>query len=219
MKDNDLSESLNNELGDGVPYRFEMRQKVIGGSSAVLIHEGYAVAVHPHDDGYLLYFWWNGRNQAHGRTSSVASVVRATESWVGGAGLERLAAEFPFVKFSGLQLAFEQGLAKEFQWRQLLGKKDSVYYKVMELASRDSVLGGMYPLLGHKFVLLRDEYSDDALASIFVTRPGWFRIYEQADEGAEFEEDAPVPVEFEGDAQAMVSYLSRKLSLDPPADL
>jgi hypothetical protein len=54
----------------------------------------------------------------------------------------------------------------------------------MELASRDSVLGGMYPLLGHKFVLLRDEYSDDALASIFVTRPGWFRIYERAVEGA-----------------------------------
>jgi hypothetical protein len=138
---------------------------------------------------------------------------------VRGAGLERLAAEFPFVKFSGLQLAFEQGLAKEFQWRQLLGKKDDdVYYEVMELASRDSVLGGMYPLLGHKFVLLRDEYSDDALASIFVTRPGWFRIYERAGEGAEFEEDAPVPVEFEGDAQAMVAYLSRKLSLDSPAN-
>jgi hypothetical protein len=219
VKVNDLSESLNHELGDGVPYRFETRQKVIGGSPAVLIHEGYAVEVHPHDDGYLLYFWWNGRNQAHGRTSSVAAVARATASWVRGTGLERLAAEFSFVQFSGLQLAFGQGLAKEFQWRQLLGKQDSVYHEVMDAASRDRVLGGMYPLLGHKFVLLRDEYSDDALASIFVTRPGWFRIYEQAGEDAEFEEDAPVPVEFEGDAQAMVSYLSRKLGLDPPADL
>jgi hypothetical protein len=82
VKDYDLSESLNNELGDGVTYRFEMRQKVIGSSLAVLAHEGYAVAAHPHDDGYLLYFWQNGRNQAHGYTSSVASVVRATEFWV-----------------------------------------------------------------------------------------------------------------------------------------
>jgi hypothetical protein len=201
MRADDLSALLNNELGETVSYQFEAGTRAVAGSPAVLVHGSYAVAVHSDADGYRLSFWWNDREQAHGWSTSVALVARAADSWVQGIGLERLSADYPFVKFSELQLAYERGQAKEFQWNALLNGPGEAYRELVEIASRDSVLSKLFPQLGHRFVLSRSEYSEDVLASIFLVRPGWFVIFRRNGEG----------VEFEGDAQAMVSYLSNRL--------
>jgi len=193
----ELSVQLNRQLGEEVPYRFTAQGRDI----AVLAHAGYAVTVHiHHDDGYLVYFRRGGQELAHGKALNIESAARAADSWVRGAGLERLYEEFPFVNFTQLQLAYEQGRAREVQWQIVLDTRDS-YEELVELASKNSILGGLFPRLGHKFVLFRDEYSDVPIASIFVVRPGWFRIYRQAGGG----------IEFEGEAAGMVSYLADKL--------
>lgn len=201
MQVNDLSALLNSELGAEAQYRFVAGARAVAGSPAVLAHEDYAVAVHINAEGYRLSFWWKGREQAHGWAASAASVARATDSWVRGVGLKRLSAAFPFVKFSDLQLAYEEGRAKEFQWRTLLDGADEAYGELIELASRDSVLSRLFPQIGHRLALFQTEYSSDALSSIFIIRPGRFVIYRKGGKD----------VEFEGGAREMVSYLSDKL--------
>ncbi|MBR7826392.1 hypothetical protein KDK95_08770 [Actinospica sp. MGRD01-02] len=203
MQVNDLSALLNAELGAEALYRFEAGVRAVAGSPAVLTHEEYAVAVHTNADGYRLSFWWKGRELGHGWSASVASIARAADKWVREVGLEHLSAEFPFVTFTGLQLAYEQGRATEFQWQALLGGAGGAYRELIELASRDSVLSALFPQTGHRLALLQSEDSSDALASIFAVRPGWFVVYQQGGED----------VEFEGGAEAMVSYLSNKLKL------
>jgi hypothetical protein len=202
MQDRDLSAVLNAELGDESLYRFAPGSRAVAGSPAVLAHESYSIAVHLNADGYRLSFWRTGRELAHGWASSVSSVVGAAVLWAEGSGLERLSAAYPFVKFSELQLAYEQGRAKEVQWRIVLESASAGYRELVDLASKDKFLGELFPQLGHRFTLSENENSDHALASVFLARPEWFVIFRPDGEG----------FEFEGGVGVVISYLLSKLA-------
>ncbi|BCB83927.1 hypothetical protein [Phytohabitans suffuscus] len=79
-----------------------------------MAHESRAVSVLLNPPGYLLSYLWNGLKQAQGTTPEISSAAGSAVLWMEGVGLERLAADFPFVEFPELQLAYERGDAKEF---------------------------------------------------------------------------------------------------------
>ncbi|MEO3748033.1 hypothetical protein [Plantactinospora sp. B5E13] len=161
--------------------------------------------VFENDGCYLLSFHWNGRQQAHGQTPDISAAADSARRWAEGFDLESLAAAHPFIEFSGLQLAYERGVAVEFQWAELLNaveEEERAFRDLVILASRDDFLKQLFPRLGHRFALSANEYSQGILVAVFVYRPGWFVIY--GDDGA---------FEFEGDARQVVDYLGHRLAV------
>lgn len=203
MSEKNLVGALNGELDHSLALKFTVGIASAGTAVAVLSVGERFVNVIDNDGSYLLSFNWKERQQAHGQTSDISHVADAARRWVEGSGLEDLAADHPFIKFSGLQLAYERGTAAEYQWAALLAsveEEDHIFRGLVLLASRDSVLNRFSPRLGHRFALSVDEYSDGILVAVFVRRPGRFVIFGD-DDG----------VEFEGDAAQMVDYLVARL--------
>ncbi|GAA2912404.1 hypothetical protein Acy02nite_90220 [Actinoplanes cyaneus] len=175
------------------------------GTVAVLSHAGRSASVFESDGSYLLSFHGNGRQQGHGHANEIRSAADAARRWVEGSGLEQLAETHSFVEFSGLQLAYERGNAREFQWAAVLSavEDDAQSFRdLVILASRDHLLRQLFPHLGHRFALSADEYSDGVLVTVFAYRPGWFVIYNDGDDDG---------FEFEGDAPQMISHLVNRL--------
>jgi hypothetical protein len=191
MQNKELADALNVELGGGSPYRFVADRREQGSGTAILTHGDRDVAVHSAaGGGYRCTFWWKGRQQAHGTTAEISSVAGAACLWADGAGLSGLSAGHPFVEYSGIQLAYERGDAVELQWRTVLQDVEGGYQNYRELvilASEEPVLRRRFPRLGHRFVLSENEYSKDALFSIFLIRPGWFASFTSDGSGFEFE--------------------------------
>jgi hypothetical protein len=166
------------------------------------------------DRGLIVNFFDCRRTMAHGHTDEVGPIVRACVSWLDDVGLQQLGAEYPFVRFSELQLAYEQGTALETQWQILLRDGSGLYGELIGLARKDPVLGTLFPHAGHRFVLAEDEFSSDELAGVFFVADGRYRIYRRGAgaqaEGGTDQEVVP-EVEFEGDAGAIIGYLSGRL--------
>ncbi|WP_203897691.1 hypothetical protein [Virgisporangium aliadipatigenens] len=205
MSEEDLVRALDNELGHSLPHRFSVGSVSVATGVAVLSHGDRFVNVFENDGSFLLSFHWRGRQQAHGMTSEISAAADSARRWVEGASLENLAVAYPFVKFSGLQLAYERGTAVEFQWAALLDlvkEEEQTFRDLVVLASNNDFLKQFFPHLGHRFALSFDEYSDGILVAVFVRRPGWFVIFGDGDDDG---------VRFEGDAPRIVDYLVARL--------
>ncbi|MBM2621004.1 hypothetical protein JIG36_36440 [Actinoplanes sp. LDG1-06] len=193
----DLVGALNEALGRRLPAAFRPGSAGV----AYLTLADRSVSVLDLDGTYSLSFGWRGRQQAHGSVSDPAAIADAARRWVEGAGLESLAAAHPFVKYSGLQLAYERGNALDYQWAALLEAVDGDYSSFRELAvlaSQNEVLRRLFPQWGHRLALFPDEFSDRILVAVFAHRPGWYVVYAPGDDPS---------VEFEGAADRMVDYL------------
>lgn len=198
MADEGPAGALNGESCHSGSLRFTQ-----AAGAAFLAHSDRFVNVLAGDGSFLLSFHWKGRQQAHGLAPDIVSAAGAARRWVEGAGLTSLAAAYPFVRFSGLQLAYERGTAVEFQWAALLDATgQDAYRDLVVLASRNDVLRRLFPHLGHRFVLSADEHSDGILVAVFVHSPGRFVIYDDGG-GDRFE--------FEGDAAQTVAYLAIRM--------
>jgi hypothetical protein len=205
MPELDLVSALNSELNHLPSLEFVAGSGSTGTAVVVLSRADRFVHVFEDDGFYLLSFHRNGRQQARGRAPDVSSAADSARRWVEGSGLESLAAAHPFVKFSGLQLAYERGTAIEFQWAALLKaveEEENAYRDLVIMASRDHCLKQFFPHLGHRFALSADEYSDGILVAVFFYRPGWFVIFGKGEDGG---------FEFEGNATQMVDYLVNRL--------
>ena len=205
----DLALLVDAEVGDGHPFTFTSASP----SVCVIARGERAVTVRRAVRGLLLHFHKDHLIMAHGHTEEVTSAVRACCRWLDESDLQQLGDEYPFVRFSELQLAYEQGTALETQWR-ILRRASSVYRELIELAWRDPVLGKLFPYAGHRFVLAEDEFRSGELAGVFFVTDGWYRIYRRAvgaNVAEEVEEGIAPEVEFEGDAGAIVAYLAQRL--------
>lgn len=198
----DLAARLNEALGGDLSQRFAVTGPVAF-APAVMRAGDRMAAVHPHGSEYRLEFGWKSAGQAHGVTPDPASAAGAAALWIGGFGLEELAARYPFVEFSAIALARERGDAVEYQWRTMLESvegDDGGYGDLVRAASENAVLRGCLPYLGHRFALAEDAFTHDVLVTAFLIGPGWYASNRLA-EGWEFE----------GDATATVAYLVDKV--------
>ena len=205
MESQELTAGLNGELGSDPPYRFVAGRPGPGGATAVLKQGDRAVTVLSSTvHGYLCFFRWKRREQAHGATAEIRSVVGAARSWIDGADLRGLSTGHPFVEYSDFQLAYERGDAVDFQWQVVLQQieEDYGHYRdLVILASAEPVLRKCLPRLGHRFALFENEDSESPLFSIFMIRPGWYASY--APDGESFA--------FEGTAREVVATMTQDL--------
>jgi hypothetical protein len=202
LADQDLVVRLNGELGRDLPRRFAM-ERAVAFAPAVMRVADRTAAVHPRTSGHWLEFWWKSAEQAHGVTPDLASAAGAAVLWTGGAGLEELAARYPFVEYSALALARERGDAVEYQWRKMLELVERDYENHRDLvtaASENAVLRGLFPYLGHRFALAEDAFTGDVLVTVIMIRPDWYASYQPEKR-----------LEFEGDATAAVAFMVDKV--------
>ncbi|MEU0556767.1 hypothetical protein [Dactylosporangium sp. NPDC006015] len=159
--------------------------------------------MHPHGSEFRLEFGWKTAGQAHGVTPDPVSAAGAAALWIGGSGLEELAARYPFVEFSAIALARERGDAVEHQWRKMLESVEGDpggFHDLITAASENAVLRGCFPYLGHRFALAEDAFTPDVLVTAFLIRPGWYASNRLAEGWG-----------FEGDANAAVAYMVDKV--------
>ena len=202
MPGRDLAALLNDALGRDLPQRFAVTGRVAF-APAVMRAGDRMAAVHPHGSEYRLEFGWKGAGQARGVTPDAASAAGAAALWIGGSGLEELAARYPFVEFSTLALARECGDAVDHQWRTMLESVErdhEGYHDLITAASENAVLRGCFPYLGHRFALAEDAFTHDVLVTVIMIRPDWYAS-RRLGEG----------FEFEGDANAAVVYMVDKV--------
>lgn len=206
----DVAALLVAEVGDGHAYTLTSASP----STCVIALGDRRARVMRATHGLLLHFF-DRVEMAHGHTKESRLAVRACVRWLDGSNLQQLRVEYPFVRFSELQLAYEQGTAVETQWQILLrnGPGGHLNGELIELAWRDPFLGKLFPYAGHRFVLHEDEYSSELVGVFFVT-DGRYRIYRRgpvATTAEKAEGDVAAEIEFEGGASAIVEYLSERL--------
>ena len=102
--------------------------------------------------------------------------------------------DWPFVKFTELQLAYERGDALQTQWRILGRDATPVYREVVELAAEDPTVSRFFPTLGHNFLFMVNEFSSEILASVVFERPGWYHLYVHGNDEAVVKADASTVV-------------------------
>ncbi|MFI8181239.1 hypothetical protein OG539_08650 [Actinacidiphila glaucinigra] len=142
-----------------------------------------SVSVLPGVDTYILSFRRDAWEWAHGATPDRHRVAQAAVAWVTGTGLEEMAARWPFVRFSELQLAYERGDPLETQWRIVRRDASELYREVVEPAARHPVVSRFFPGLGHNFLFMPHAFSSEVLASVIFETDGRFRLYAPGRQG------------------------------------
>ncbi|MEU1192963.1 hypothetical protein [Streptomyces sp. NPDC005859] len=198
----ELVAALNGELGADSPHRFTTSRERPARGPVSLTDVRYGVSVLTGDDTYLLTFLRENRGWAHGATQDKHLLVAAARAWLAGTGLEEMAARWPFVEFSELQLAYERGDALDTQWRIVRRSGSEPYREVVELAAEHSTINRFFPALGHNFLLQPGPFDSWILASVAVQTPGRFRLWTP---------DAEEPLA-EGDATSMIAELVELLN-------
>ncbi|WP_179279833.1 hypothetical protein [Actinacidiphila glaucinigra] len=160
-----------------------------------------SVSVLPGVDTYILNFRRDAWGWAHGDTPDRHRIAQAAVAWVTGTGLEEMAARWPFVRFSELQLAYERGDPLETQWRIVSRDASEQYREVVEPAARHPVVSGFFPGLGHNFLFMPHAFSSEVLASVIFETVGRFRLHVPGHQG-------PVHV---GSAPRVVAVLAEHL--------
>ena len=95
------------------------------------------------------------RIRAEGGTDSLATVVDIAAAWCAGLTLRDLGDRFPFMVFTGLELAFEENTHVERRWRRYLGN-DAEYPRLQPLlraAHDDDRLRRLFPSITDDEVL------------------------------------------------------------------
>jgi hypothetical protein len=198
----ELVAALNAELGADSAYLFTTsRERPERGP--VSVTDGRSrVPVLTANETYILTFVRGDRGWAHGATRDKGAVARAAQAWIAGTGLEEMAARWPFVEFSELQLAYERGDALATQWRIVRSHPSELYREVVELASGDPTVSRFFPGLGHNFLFMPNAFDSRILASVAFQAPGRFRLWTP---------DAAEPL-CEGDPATVIAALADLLN-------
>ncbi|MEV1069463.1 hypothetical protein [Streptomyces sp. NPDC050263] len=198
----ELVAALNAELGADSPHLFTTSRVRPAGGSVSLADGRSRVSVLSSGDTYLLTFLREDRRWAHGATQDMRLLAPAARAWLAGTGLEEMAARWPFVEFSELQLAYERGDALETQWRLVRQGGSDPYREVVELAAENPTVSRFFPALGHNFLVQPGPFDSRILASVAVQTPGRFRLWTP---------HAEEPLA-EGDATSVIAALAELLN-------
>ncbi|MFE2886141.1 hypothetical protein ACUXZZ_29875 [Streptomyces graminifolii] len=173
----ELAEALNAELGAESPNLFTT-SPTRPDRGPVSVTDGRSrVSVLTADETYLLTFLRGAKGWAHGSCLDRRQVAETARAWLAGTGLEEMAARWPFVEFSELQLAYERGDALETQWRIVRRDATEFYRDVVDLAADHPTVSRFFPGLGHNFLFMPDAYDSRLLASVAFQKPGHFRLH------------------------------------------
>ncbi|MFC7266480.1 hypothetical protein [Streptomyces lutosisoli] len=197
----ELAAALNIELGAESQHLFTTSRERPARGPVSLTDGRSRVSVLTGDDTYVLWFGRENRQWAHGDTQDKRLLAEAARAWLAGTALEEMAARWPFVKFSELQLAYERGDALETQWRIVRRDASELYREVVELAAGHPIVSRFFPTLGHNFLFLPNAFSSETLASVVLQTPGRFRLWAP---------NASEPL-VEGDAAAVIAKLAEQL--------
>ncbi|WP_406478098.1 hypothetical protein [Streptomyces sp. NBC_01615] len=172
----ELAAALNAELGKECPHRFTAPQGRPG-SSLVSIDGGRSrLGAIAGDDAYVITFVRDDQGRAHGATRDKRLLADAACAWLAGTGLEEMAARWPFVEFSELQLALERGDALETQWRILRRDASELDRELVEAAAADATVSRFYPILDRNLLFTPGPSDKEVLASVSFQSPGRFRL-------------------------------------------
>jgi hypothetical protein len=95
---------------------------------------------------------YNRQSWAYGATDDLSDVVRAADSWRRGLKLRELQEAFPFMTYSRMALANEDGNAREVLWDLLIDEPDYRQARpLLQAARADDQLGQMWPSVSHTF--------------------------------------------------------------------
>jgi hypothetical protein len=109
------------------------------------------------DDGFVVLFGGPGHEWARGRTSDLREAAQAAQAWRAGVTLRELAQRYPFMSYTGLAQAYEDGTAIDYRWQEILADPDLEPYRTLLLAVRaDATLGGLAPSVSHRNFLRLD---------------------------------------------------------------
>lgn len=108
---------------------------------------------------------------ASGGTDDLASVAKVIGYWFGGPTLPELAARFPFMAYSALALAYEEGNPVEFQWRTLLQDDDFTEVRpLLEAVYAVESFRSLFPLISHNTQLrLHDDADNKSARQFWIT--------------------------------------------------
>ncbi|WP_405971902.1 hypothetical protein OG496_20430 [Streptomyces sp. NBC_00988] len=172
----ELAVVLNAQLGAEYPHRFTTSPQRPARGPVSLTDDRSRAGVLTGNDAYVLTFVRDNWGWAHGATQDRHQLAEAARAWLAGTGLEEMAARWPFVEFSELQLAYERGDALETQWRIIRRDATEYYRDVVELAAENPTVRRFFPGLGHNFLFMPHPFTHDMLASVAFQRPGRFRL-------------------------------------------
>jgi hypothetical protein len=173
----ELAQALNTELGPDSPHLFTTSQTRPARGPVSVTDGRSRMSVLTGNDIYVLSFVRGTKGLAHGASLDKHQLAEAARAWLAGTGLEEMAARWPFVEFSELQLAYERGDPLETQWRIVRRDANELYREVVELAVENPTVSRFFPGLGHNFLFMPDAYDSDIVASVAFQTPGRFRLW------------------------------------------
>lgn len=112
----------------------------------------------------------DGRRRVSGGTPDLSEVARVAAMWRGGATRRELVARFPFLSWSRLAQAYEEGGPVETMWEDLLG--DPKYHDVhpmLQAARANERLGRLFPLVSmYTDVRFEIDHTDRSAGQIII---------------------------------------------------
>jgi hypothetical protein len=108
---------------------------------------------------------------ASGRTAVLTEVVSIADAWRGGMKLRELREAFPFMTYSRMALANEDGNVREVMWDMLIESEGYPEARpLLQAARADEQLGRMWAMGSHTFwVYFYPNDGSDAMARVHLT--------------------------------------------------
>jgi Family of unknown function (DUF6193) len=108
------------------------------------------VYLEPDERTFSVLLGGGGHEWARGETGELLQAARAVEAWRSGVTLRELATRFPFMTYTGLAQAYEDGTQVEYRWNQLLNNPDLETIRPLLTAARaDQRLRELSPSVSH----------------------------------------------------------------------
>ncbi|MET9107928.1 hypothetical protein [Streptomyces zhihengii] len=110
---------------------------------------------------------------ASGSTESLSELVGVMGSWINGIRLPELHQQFPFMEYTRLALAYEEGNPAQVQWDILIESEIYAPYRAMLAALRGSdEISRLFPYFSHWTLRLKGNGADSDMPEICVQSAG-----------------------------------------------
>lgn len=110
---------------------------------------------------------------ASGSTEVLSDVVGVMGAWRDGIGLVGLGEAFPFMEFTRLALAYEEGNQVAVQWGILVDGNSFPSYRDLLIALReDRKIGQAFPFFSHGTLRLSNDWEDPDAPEIWIRSVG-----------------------------------------------
>jgi hypothetical protein len=109
------------------------------------------ISLDPGERAFGVLFGGRGHEWARGKTSDLREAAHAAQAWRAGLTLRELAWRYPFMNYTGLAQAYEDGTDIEYRWQWLLDDPDlGPYWPLLRALHADRTLGSLAPSVSHR---------------------------------------------------------------------